>query len=447
MAARVLVIDDDPEIGTLVGRTLVREGYRTAVHRSGEMGLAALAAEPFDLVITDVRMDGIDGMEICRRVADNEGLPVVILTAYGGVDAVRRAVRAGATDLLLKPFSLADLCSTVARVIASRPEGSGDTRLPARPRRQAPRDLVGSSAPWRRVLGECELVAGSDANVLLVGESGTGKEVIARALHQMSDRRDEPFVAVHCGAVPSTLLESELFGHERGAFTGAERARRGLFLEAGGGTLFLDDVAAMPLALQPKLLRAIQARAVRAVGGASEVPFHARIVAATNVDLELAAGAGRFRADLLYRLDVLRIELPPLRERHGDALELARAFLAELAGRGGIRTTALSRAAEAQLQRYHWPGNVRELRNCVESAVAVARGAQIELADLPVEVRAHVPDAERGGPSEAETLLAVERTHVERVLESVGGNHSAAAAALGISRQALYRKLRRLRGT
>ena len=440
MAARVLVIEDDPDVGRLVGRVLAREGYGVAVHASAEMGLSALAAEPFDVVVTDVRMDGVDGIEVCRRVTENEGIPVVVITAYGSADVARAVLRAGARELLPKPFAMVELCDRVRRVL-SEPGLERNPRLGLRPPALEARGLIGSSPAWRRVSSELPLVALSDATVLLVGESGTGKERVARALHQSSIRRAEPFVPVHCGAIPATLLESELFGYEKGAFTGAHRARAGLFLEAGRGTLFLDDVGALPLELQPKLLRALQDRAVRPVGRNVETPFEARIVAATNVDLELESVAGRFRADLLHRLDVLRLDLPPLRARGGDVLELVRAFLGELAPR---RALELSKAAEAQLMRYPWPGNVRELRNCIESVAALATSDTIELADLPVDVRTYRPEIEILDPDENDTLVAIERRHVTRVLAAVGGNRSAAADALGLTRQALYRKLRRL---
>ena len=440
MAARVLVIEDDPDVGRLVGRVLAREGYGVAVHASAEMGFAALAAEPFDAVVTDVRMDGIDGIEVCRRVTENEGIPVVVITAYGGVDVSRAVLRAGARELVQKPFTAAELCDRVRRALAG-PRLERNPRLGLRDPPVAATGLLGSSPAFRRVLSELPCVARSDATVLLVGESGTGKEHVARAVHETSGRRNEPFVAVHCGAIPETLLEAELFGHEKGAFTGAHRARQGLFLEAGRGTIFLDDVSALPLDLQPKLLRALQGRTVRAVGKNVEVPFDARIVAATSCDLGLEAVAGRFRADLLHRLDVLRVDVPPLRARGGDVVELALAFLAEI---GSGRSLALSRAAEAQLMRYPWPGNVRELRNCIEAAAALATSDTIELADLPIAVRTHRPELGIVDASEGDTLVAVERRHVARVLAAVGGNRSAAADVLGLTRQALYRKLRRL---
>jgi DNA-binding NtrC family response regulator len=306
-------------------------------------------------------------------------------------------------------------------------------------------DLLGESAALRRLRELVARVARSDAPVLVVGETGSGKELVARALHRHGARPDGPFVALNCAALPEHLLESELFGHARGAFTDARTPRTGLLLHANGGMLFLDEIAELPLALQPKLLRALQERCVRPVGSEEETPFDARVVAATNRDLDAAVEEGRFREDLFFRLDVLRIEVPPLRARGSDVLLLAQHFLREAASRSGKAVIGLSHGAAEKLLQYAWPGNVRELANCIERAVALTDHEQILVEDLPERIRdygaGHVLVAS-DDPSELVPLEVVEQRYVTRVMEAVGGNKTLAARILGVDRKTLYRKLR-----
>ncbi len=306
--------------------------------------------------------------------------------------------------------------------------------------------VVGESPVLRRVYELIDRVADSDTSVLITGESGTGKAVAARAQHTRSRRRAGPFVAINCAAMPEALLESELFGHEKGAFTDAKSARTGLFVQANGGTLFLDEVGELPLALQPKLLRALQERRVRPVGGAAEFPFDARIVTATNRDLELAVEEGRFREDLYYRLNVIGLELPPLRTRGNDVLLLAQRFLEHFGARGGKRVVGLTPAVAQRLLAYAWPGNVRELQNCIERAVALTNDEQLTVEDLPEHIRDYRPataQAETINPAELVTLEEMERRYIQRVLDAVGGSRTLAARTLGVDRKTLYRKLGR----
>jgi DNA-binding NtrC family response regulator len=362
------------------------------------------------------------------------------------------AIRAGAYDFLLRPLdaeALAGLLQRAARAAA------GLSPAARRPGARAPEpacapssEVLGDSAALREAYALIDRVADSEASVLILGESGTGKEAAAQALHARSRRQQGPFIAINCAAMPEALLESELFGHARGAFTDAKSARTGLFVQADGGTLFLDEVGELPLTLQPKLLRALQSRRVRPVGGDAEVPFDARIVAATNQDLESAVNEGRFREDLYFRIHVIGIELPPLRARGTDVLLLARRFTADFAQRSGKAVRGLAPAVEQRLLDYPWPGNVRELQNCIERAVALsAPGAEaLQLEDLPVRIRDH--RRARSGRelvdlTELVPLEEVERRHILRVLEAVGGSRTLAARTLGLDRKTLYRKLER----
>jgi two-component system response regulator HydG len=396
-------------------------------------------------VVTDVRMRGIDGIQLCERLRHNRpDVPVLVITAFGSLDTAVAAIRAGAYDFLAKPFEVEELAFRLERAIQHRRLAEEVKRLRAR----APEpvdDLLGESAALRQLRELVARVARSDAPVLVVGETGAGKELVARALHRHGARADGPFVPLNCAALPEHLLESELFGHARGAFTDARAPRTGLLIHANGGTLFLDEIADLPFALQPKLLRALQERWVRPVGSEEEVPFDARVIAATNRDLDAAVEEGRFREDLFFRLDVLRIEVPPLRARGSDVLLLAQHFLRESASRSGKAVVGLSHGAAEKLLQYAWPGNVRELANCIERAVALTNHEQILVEDLPERIRdygrGHVLVAS-DDPSELVPLEVVEQRYVARVMEAVGGNKTLAARILGLDRKTLYRKLR-----
>ncbi|TFG92190.1 MAG: sigma-54-dependent Fis family transcriptional regulator [Myxococcales bacterium] len=445
MKHRVLVVDDDHEMCALLKSQLGRRGFEVETCSAADQASAQLAAEDLGAVVTDVRMRGLDGIQLCERMRQNRpDVPVLVITAFGSLDTAVAAIRAGAYDFLAKPFEVEELAFRLERAIQHRQLAEEVKRL--RARELAPVDeLLGESVALGQLRELVARVAPSDAPVLVIGETGSGKERVARALHRLGPRPEGPFVALNCAALPEHLLESELFGHARGAFTDARTARSGLLVHASGGTLFLDEIAELPLALQPKLLRALQERRVRPVGGEEEVPFEARIVAATNRDLDAAVEEGRFREDLFFRIDVLRIEVPPLRARGSDVLLLAQHFLRECAARSGKAVVGLSRGAAEKLLQYAWPGNVRELANCIERAVALTDHEQILVEDLPERIRAegrsHVLVAS-DDPSELVPLEIVEQRYIARVMESVGGNKTLAARILGLDRKTLYRKLR-----
>ncbi|PTL81199.1 sigma-54 dependent transcriptional regulator [Vitiosangium sp. GDMCC 1.1324] len=445
---RILIVEDEREMRALLEKGMARRGFVPTVRGSADEAFALLEAEDFDTVLTDLRMPGMDGLALCERIVLNRpDIPVVVVTAFGSLETAVAAIRAGAYDFVTKPVDLDALVLVLERAVQHRALRDEVRRL-----RRALGDVsadggvVGESQALRRVYELIDRVADSDASVLVTGESGTGKEVAARTLHARSRRHNGPFVAINCAAMPEALLESELFGHAKGAFTDAKAARTGLFVKANGGTLFLDEVGELPLPLQPKLLRALQERTVRPVGGDTEVPFDARIVAATNRDLEMAVEEGRFREDLYYRLNVIGLELPPLRARGNDVLLLAQRFLEHFAARSGKRVVGLSPAAAQRLLAYTWPGNVRELQNCIERAVALTSYEQLTVEDLPERIRdyrAPSTHAQGNDVSELVSLEEMERRYIQRVLETVGGSRTLASRILGVDRKTLYRKLGR----
>jgi two-component system response regulator HydG len=446
VSARILIIDDELRVCELLSANLRRKGFQTAFRRSADEALELLGAEEFDVVVTDMNMPGMSGLSLCERIAESHPeLPVIVITAFGSFDSAVSAIRAGAYDFITKPFELDMLRLTLERALRHRALRNEVKRL-RRAVADAQRfeELLGASEPMKRVYDILDRVADVDTSVLITGESGTGKELIARALHRRSERRSGPFVAVNCAAMPEALLETELFGHAKGAFTDAKVARVGLFLRAAGGTLFLDEIGDMPLGLQPKLLRALQERVVRPVGSDEEIAFDARIVTATNLDLEAAIEEKRFREDLYYRINVVHVELPPLRSRGTDVLLLAQAFVERFAASTGRKVTGLSPAAAERLMSYAWPGNVRELQNAIERAVALARYAEITVDDLPEKIRNHKKThvvVASDDPAEMLPLEEVERRYITRVLEAVRGNKMLAAQILRLDRATLYRKL------
>ena len=446
---RVLVVDDEPAMCEVLVEELGRRGYEATSRTSADEAFAQLIGEDeFDVVVTDLNMRGMTGIELCERVVTNRpDIPVIVVTAFGTMETAVATLRAGAFDFLTKPFDIDQLAVTVDRAIRDR-ELRAEVKKLRRVAADARRfeELVGTSDAIRVVYDLIDRIAGSDTTVLVTGETGTGKELVARAIHRRSRRAGGPLVTVNCAAVPENLLESELFGHVRGAFTDAKADRKGLFVQASGGTLFLDEIGEMPQAMQAKLLRALESRAVRPVGGAMEMPFDVRIIAATHRDLTAAIDEGVFREDLYYRINVVEIEVPSLRARGGDVLLLAQTFLTELAAKHGSEVARISSGAAARLLAYAWPGNIRELRNCVERAVALARYEEIVVADLPAQVReyrsSHVLVASED-PSELVPLSEVERRYIERVMQAVGGNKRQAARILGLDRATLYRRLGR----
>lgn len=446
MPGTLLVVDDDESTRRLLKRGLETEGYGVECAESGESALEVLRKKPVDVVLTDLNMSPMTGIELCQRVGDEfPDVPTIVVTAFGSLESAVETLRAGAYDFLNKPISLDVLQLAVERAVMHHQLKTEVKRLRAATGQAGwGGALVGSSPAVSELRELLERVAATDSTVLLVGESGTGKEVAARILHESGRRQRGPFVAVNAAAIPDNLLESELFGHARGAFTDAKSARIGLLPQAAGGTLFLDEIGDMPVSVQAKLLRALEERSVRPVGGTSEVGFDARVIAATNRDLERAIEEGRFREDLYYRLSVLQVSLPPLRARGGDVLLLAQHFVRQFSTQMAKGVNGLSPAAAKKMLSYPWPGNVRELKNCVERAVALTRYDQIAVDDLPDRVKGYEPRHVVVAGSNLDELVPleqVEKAYILRVLEAAGGNKSLAARTLGLNRKTLYRRL------
>jgi DNA-binding NtrC family response regulator len=447
MDAKVLVIDDEPDFCELLATTLRTEGAEVVATTSVREALDLVDQQDFDAVMTDLSMKEMDGLEVCQRIAaKNPGLPVIVVTGLGTLDSAILAMRAGAYDYITKPVEPRLLTLSVERARQHKRVVLEVRRLREVFDRASvpPGGIIGSSRSMQKVHDTIDRVATSDAPILIQGETGVGKELTARRIHDTSRFKDGPFVAINCAAVPPTLLESELFGHARGAFTDAKSERVGLFVQANGGTLFLDEIGDMPLEIQPKLLRALQERTVRPVGSNAEVPFDARLIAASNRDLEQEIQEKRFREDLYYRIHVVRLDVPSLRERDGDVLLLAQHFLAEQALRSGKGPLDLSPEVAQKLMEYQWPGNVRELENCIARAVAFARFDRLTLDDLPEKVRSYRSDrfvVSANDAMEVMTLSELERRYVGRVLTLFEGNKSRAAQVLGIDRRTLYRKV------
>jgi DNA-binding NtrC family response regulator len=448
MCGRILVVDDDQSMCEWIAADLRLRGWDSAWHTSAAEALAALKSESFDVVLTDLRMPGLDGLGLCERsVASRPEVPVVVLTAFGSLETAVAAIRAGAYDFVTKPIEMEVLALSLERALQHRRLcAQVQTLSEAIAQSRRFEDLLGESPPMRELYDQVARIADSEASVLITGESGTGKELVARALHQHSRRQAGPLVAINCAGLPETLLESELFGHAQGAFTDARTARRGLFLEAENGTLLLDEIGDFPLSLQPKLLRALEQRTVRPVGSNTEVPFNARVLATTNRDLDAAVEEGRFREDLMFRINVIHLQLPPLRCRGNDVLLLAQHFVEQVARRSQKRVTGLSKPVAEKLLAYPWPGNVRELRNAMERAVALTSHETLGPDDLPERIRdcrATQLLVGSDDPRELATLEEMERRYILHVLRAVGGNRGLAAQVLAVDPKTLYRKLRR----
>ena len=442
----VLVVDDERDTCELLELALSRQGMQVTTCTTAADALEKIASRDFDVVLTDLSMPETSGLEVCERViAIRPDVPVVLITGHATLETAMGAIRAGAYDFVTKPIESKTLGVVVSRAVQHR-------RLREQIRQlRAARDanqsiIVGGSPAMRKVADLIDRVSDSDASVLIHGETGTGKELVARAVHNKSKRREGPFVAINCAAVPHSLLESELFGHARGAFTDAKATRVGLFQQANGGTLFLDEIGELPIDVQPKLLRALQERKVRPVGDNREIPSDARIVAATTRDHDNEVQEKRFREDLYYRINVVKLEVPPLRSRGSDTLHLAHHFLKQFAERSGKPTLELSERAAERLMAYEWPGNVRELENCIEHAVALARFDQVTVEDLPEKLRGYLAGsfvATANDPTEIVTMEELEKRYLLRVFTLVGNNKSRAAEVLGIDRRTMYRKLER----
>jgi len=445
-SVKILVVEDDRDEAELLCDLLQEHGYQSIHAASAEAALTTLADSDVDVVVSDVNMPGLSGIDLCARIRQTTpDLPVIVTTGAVDVATAVAALRAGAWDFVIKPLTSQFAMSAVGRAVQHHQVKMELRRLRMALAASRPVEgIIGESPAIKSVVDLIVRIAGGDATVLITGESGTGKELIAQAIHREGPRKDEPFVAVNCGAVPANLLESELFGHVKGAFTDARRDRPGLFVQAGNGTVFLDEIGEMPLDMQVKLLRVLQERVIRPVGGDEERAVSARVVCATNRDLEAEIDAGRFRQDLYYRIDVVTIHAPPLRSRGGDVLVLAMHFLQRITARSGKPVTGISVEAARTLLDYSWPGNVRELENCIERAVAMSRLDEISVDDLPQKIRDHqrsriVIDGD--DPAELITLSELEQRYVRRVLAACGGNKTHAARVLGIDRRSLYRRL------
>jgi len=442
MNFRLLVIDDEKNIREGLADFLKMEGYDVVCAMDGDEGWKRFCAGDIDLVITDLKMPGLGGEELMRRIlAQAPGFPVIILTGQGTVEGAVAAMRDGAWDFLSKPVDLDHLSLIVKRALENRELFFRHRRMEEElDRRNKFKSIIGNSRGLREVFDTMSRAAPTKASILITGESGVGKELVADGLHELSPRKDNPLVKVHCAALSASLLESELFGHEKGAFTGAVSKRRGRFELASGGTLFLDEIGEIDQNIQIKLLRVLQEKKFERVGGEQTVETDVRIVAATNKDLKAEIEKGNFREDLYFRLNVVNIHVPPLRERKDDIPLLAAAFLKEFADENGKKIEGIHEKARSRLYAYEWPGNIRELRNCIESAVVMCQSNVITTDDLPPALRSAADDGWiriRQGASMAECEKAI----IQDTLSHVGGNKSKAAETLGIGRKTLLRKL------
>jgi DNA-binding NtrC family response regulator len=434
--ARILIVDDEPKMTALVCGELEDAGHHVVTATRPAEAMALLDRESFDIVITDLSMPEISGMQILEKAVQKEGTDVIIMTAYGTVESAVQAMKKGAADYLIKPFSLEELALLVKKLVDKQKLVSLTGHYQDVIRSAAGTEFIGTSEAAARVRKMISQVAPTDTTVMLTGKSGTGKELAARMIHELSSRSKGPFIAVNCAAIPETLLESELFGHEKGAFTGAQGRKRGRFELAEKGTIFLDEIGEMPPSMQSKLLRVIEERQLVRVGGVDTVDIDVRLVAATNQNLKELVKTGGFREDLYFRLNVFPIVLPNLSERGGDILELADFFLAKQ----GYRHGNLNGEAKALLRKYDWPGNIRELRNVLERAVILAGVDPITVEDIAIEF----DDAPLVGASgaSAEGLEATEKSMILEALEKSGGNKTEAAALLRITRRRLYSRMK-----
>jgi DNA-binding NtrC family response regulator len=440
--ANILVVDDEPNARTALAEILKGEGYAVETAGDGFKAIARMAEFAPDLVLTDLKMPGLDGVELMKKVKEQDPeLPVVVMTAFGAVETAVSAMRAGAADYLQKPLNSDELLIVLERALERTKLRRETAELRSQLReRYSFENIVGSSPEMQQVFKSVAQVAPSRATVLISGDSGTGKELVAAAIHHRSPRAPGPFVRLHCAALAETLLESELFGHERGAFTGADRKREGRFEQANGGTLFLDEIGEISLATQVKLLRVLQEREFERVGGNQTIRVDVRVIAATNRDLKEMVAAGRFREDLYYRLNVINLTLPSLRQRASDIPALAIHFLKRYAEENGKNVSTISDAALALLANHSWPGNVRELENVIERAVVLAESDALEPQHLPPEF---VAASRRGGAPQipGATMDEIERYAIMKTLESAGGSTGRAAETLGISVRKIQYKL------
>lgn len=442
MKFTLLIIDDEKNIREGLGANFEMEGYNVKLAENGQQGLDYISKGDIDLVITDLRMPGISGEEVLRKVTtETPGIPVIVLTGHGSIDSAVDAMRNGAYDFLTKPLNLDQLTLIVKRALEARELSLQHTQL----KKEVEKDLafdkmIGKSAEMQKVFEMIKKVASSKASVLITGESGVGKEVVADAIHKLSNRKDHQAIKVHCAALSETLLESELFGHEKGAFTGADSLVKGRFELAHESTIFLDEIGEINPSVQIKILRVLQEKAFERVGGQETINVDVRIVAATNRNLEDEVKKGTFREDLYYRLNVIHIHVPPLRERKDDIPLLVASFLEEFTEENGKTIKGIEPQAKSAIYNYSWPGNIRELRNCIESAVVMCSGDEIKLEDLPPSVSKTAAEASINIPANS-TLEEAEKIVILQTLAMNKNNKSKTAELLGIGRKTLHRKL------
>jgi two-component system response regulator HydG len=449
-ATRLFIVDDDPgHLATL--KTIIRSwGYAVETADDGDKAVAQVKSQPVDLVLMDVRMARMSGIQALEQIkAYNPAIPVIIMTAYSSVDSAVEALKTGAYDYLIKPLDFEVLKLTIERACEHAGLKEENKLLRAQLHNDLDTaDIIGKSAPMKALMDMLAMVAPSEATVLITGESGTGKELIARSLHLNSPRRDRALVVVNCAAITETLLESELFGHEKGAFTGADKRREGRFMQADRGTIFLDEIAETSSTMQAKLLRVLQQKEIQRVGGEQVIQVDVRIVAATNRDLQTEVAAGRFREDLFYRLNVMPLNVPPLRDRLDDIPLLADYFLRKYATKNRKAVKGFSPLAMDMLLKYDWPGNVRELENAIERAVILLTGEHITEKQLPLGIVQNYPDQDLPATPAApatdgtRSLEAIEREAILATLEATDGNKSETARRLGITRKTLHNKLK-----
>ena len=437
---QLLIVDDELHVRESLSHWFAEDGYDVVTADSGKQALALLGRRPFDIVITDIRMPGMDGLELQQRILEvDPDLAIIVITAYASVSTAVQALKEGAYDYLAKPFDPEEMTRVVEKAWEKQRLRKENLLLKERLKGSGPRLIVGDSPDMAAVMSLVESVAPTETTVLIRGESGTGKELVARLIHTGSPRAFGPMVAVNCGALPEGILESELFGHEKGAFTGATAMRKGKLELADGGTLFLDEIGEISPKVQVELLRTLDDKKVTRLGGNHEIQVDFRIVCATNSDLEEAVSEGGFREDLFYRINVFEITIPPLRDRVGDIQPIADHYLRTFSAAMGRQVTGFSPEAEKLMRSYSWPGNVRELANAVERALVVCRGSTIDLEHLPIS--GHIPGRGEIESEDRLSLDAVEDHHIRHVLDRAGFNVSETARLLGIDRATLYNKM------
>ena len=444
---RLLVVDDQVSMTRWLCSDLQGRGFTTEASNSPEEIVDQLPQLNFDLVLTDVRMPRISGLELCREItARRPDIPVIVMTAFGDMEAAIEAMRAGAYDFITKPLEVDLLEIALQRAVDHRRLQMQLEKLEKQMQESSRAGvLVGENPIMLDLIGQIERAGPSGAAILITGESGTGKELVARALHDSSARKAKPFIAVNCAALPEALIESELFGHAKGAFTDARDARKGLFAQADGGTLFLDEIGDLPLNLQAKLLRVLEQQTIRPIGSDQEQAIDVRVLSATHQDLEAKVEREEFRQDLYYRLNVIEIEVPPLRARGNDVLLLAHTFLQQFSEKSGKAVVGIAEPAATKLLDYDWPGNVRELRNVLERAVAMTQYDRVIVDDLPARVQQFTRNEFVFGsedPSNLVSLAELEQRYIAKVLQMLGNNRTQAARLLGLDRKTLYRKLK-----